>query len=160
MEALVMRSAEAVARSGRPVLVLNLGSGPDDENEGPVRVHTPGFLDDESVARLLSTVDVFLAPYEDGVSTRRTTVMAALQHELAVVGTDGPFTDGLLRDAQDALRLVPPERFADAVEALAARAEDRRTLGLRGRELYESRFDWPVIADRVLEIVAAAEART
>jgi glycosyltransferase involved in cell wall biosynthesis len=160
MGALVMHSAEAVARAGRRVLVLNLGSGPDDEIEGPARVHTPGFLDDDSVARLLSTVDVFLAPYEDGVSTRRTTVMAALQHELAVVGTDGPFTDGILRDAGHALRLVPPERFADAVAELAASTEDRRTLGLRGRELYESHFAWPVIADRVLEILARARARS
>jgi glycosyltransferase involved in cell wall biosynthesis len=156
---LVMRSAEAVARSGRSVLVLNLGSGPGDESGGPVRVYTPGFLDDDSVARLLSTVDVFLAPYADGVSTRRTTVMAALQHQLAVVGTDGPFTDGLLRDAGQTLRLVPPERFAQAVAALAASSEDRRTLALLGRELYETHFDWPVIADRVLEILAGAEAR-
>ena len=161
MGTLVRQSADAVAGSGRTVLVLNLGSGSvNDEVTGPVRVHTPGFLDDESVARMLSAVDVFLAPYEDGVSTRRTTVMAALQHELAVVGTDGPFTDGLLRDAVHALRLVPPERFGDAVAALAASPEDRRALGLTGRELYESHFDWPVIADRVLEIVAAAEART
>jgi glycosyltransferase involved in cell wall biosynthesis len=160
MGALVIHSAEAVARAGRPVLVLNLGSGPGEETEGPLRVHTPGFLDDDSVARLLSTVDVFLAPYEDGVSTRRTTVMAALQHELAVVGTDGPFTDGILRDAGHALRLVPPDRFADAVAELAASAEDRRTLGLRGRELYESHFAWPVIADRVLEILARARARS
>ena len=163
IEAFVERSADVVARSGRPVLVLNLGGGPSyDETRGAVRTHAPGFLEDEEVARLLSTVDVFLAPYADGVSTRRTTVMAALQHALPVVGTDGPLTDDVLREAPHALRLVPVDRpgdFADAVAALAAGGDARTALGRAGRELYASRFDWPVIASRLLEILAQAKGR-
>jgi glycosyltransferase involved in cell wall biosynthesis len=163
LEAHVERSADAVARTGRDVVVLNLGAGPAyDETRETVRTHAPGFLEDEEVARVLSTVDVFLAPYADGVSTRRTTVMAALQHGLPVVGTDGPLTDSVLRDAGHALRLVPVDRpgdFADTVASLAASDETRRELGQRGRELYESQFDWPVIADRLLQTLAAARAR-
>jgi glycosyltransferase involved in cell wall biosynthesis len=161
LEPHVWSAAEAVARSGRPVLLLSLGSGPaSDRHRGPVRVHAPGFLDDDAVARLLSTADIFLAPYGDGISTRRTTVMAALQHGIPVVGTDGPLTDAVLRQSSDALRLVPVEqrdRFAREVAALAASEEDRLALGQAGRKLYRSRFDWPVLADRLLEALAPAQ---
>ena len=49
--------------------------------------------------------------------------MSALQHGIAVVGTDGPRTDGLLRHSRDALLLIPVERpdlFAKAARRLAA----------------------------------------
>jgi glycosyltransferase involved in cell wall biosynthesis len=163
LESHVWTAAEAVARSGRTVLLLSLGSGPaSDRRHGAVRVYAPGFLDDEAVARALSTADIFLAPYGDGVSTRRTTVMAALQHGIAVVGTDGPLTDTVLRESTQALRLVPIEqrdRFAHEVAALAASRDGRAALGRAGRALYESRFDWPVLADRLLELLTAAQTR-
>jgi glycosyltransferase involved in cell wall biosynthesis len=161
LEPHIWSAAEAVARSGRPVLLLSLGSGQaSDRHRGAVRVHAPGFRDDDAVARLLSAADIFLAPYGDGVSTRRTTVMAALQHGIPVVGTDGPLTDPVLRQSTDAVRLVPVqqrERFAREVAALAASDEDRLALGRAGRKLYRSRFDWPVLADRLLEALAPAQ---
>jgi glycosyltransferase involved in cell wall biosynthesis len=161
LESHVWSAVQAIASSARPVILLSLGSGQaSDRRHGALRVHTPGFLDDEAVARLLSTADMFLAPYGDGVSTRRTTVMAALQHGIPVVGTDGPLTDALLRQSSDALRLVPVQqrnRFAREVAALAASEEDRIALGRAGRKLYRSRFDWPVLTDRLLETLALAQ---
>jgi glycosyltransferase involved in cell wall biosynthesis len=150
----VVRAANAVAASAGPVVLMNLGDGIQgltglDER---VSLYSPGFLPAATLARWLSTADVYLAAFADGVSTRRTTLMSALQHGLAIVGTEGPLTDKVLRSSYHALRLAPvgqPETFAEMVTQLAMAPEDRRRLGERARSLYQHCFDWPVVARRL-----------
>jgi glycosyltransferase involved in cell wall biosynthesis len=137
------------------VVFLNLGAGapaPRGLSER-IEVRTPGLVSAEELALMLATADIFLAPFVDGVSTRRTSLMAALQHGLAVVGTEGPLTDGIFRREQIALVLTPVGRvslFADAVVRLAESEGERRALGMAGRELYEREFDWPVLSSRLI----------
>ena len=147
-------ASNRLARSGRQVTLLNLGQGApglaglDDR----VRVHRPGALPDHVVAARLASADIFLAPYIDGVSSRRTAFMAALQHALPVVGTDGASTDHLLRRATEAMWLVPVgnrESFAEAVSTLALDADLRSAMGKAARRLYEEQFSWPVLAGRL-----------
>ncbi len=79
--------------------------------------------------------------------------MAALQHELAVVGTAGHLTDPVLRRADGALRLteVGDRRgFSEAAADLAVDSDRRRSVAAAGRRLYEGEFDWPVIAGAFL----------
>ena len=121
-----------------------------------VQVRLLGEMTADRFAASLSAADVFLAPYIDGVSTRRGSLMAALQHGVPVLGTVGPLTDSVLREAHDALRLVPvgePDSFADMAECLALDAGERHRLGDEGRSLYRSCFDWPVIARELLAAV-------
>ena len=150
----VVGAANAVAASSH-VVVLNLGAGapPADGIDPRIRVHTPGELDAMSLAVELAAADVFLAPFTDGVSTKRSTVMAALQHGVPVVGTDGTLTDEVLRTASPAVRLVPVGRvdhFAGAVAELARDREARAVAAAAARELYERRFDWPLTAAAVV----------
>ncbi len=159
----IVEAAAAVARPGRAVALLALGTGRvrREEVAPGVTLVVPGFLSDTEAAVLLAGADLFLAPFEDGVSTRRTTVMAALQHEVAVVGTDGHLTDDLLRSASEALRLVAVgdrAAFVAAVGALADDAGARRALAIAGRRLYDERFDWPVLVERLLRELEAARA--
>jgi glycosyltransferase involved in cell wall biosynthesis len=105
---------------------------------------------------MLSAADIFLAPYEDGISTRRTTLMAALQHGIPVVATLGPLTDRLLREAGSRLDLVPVEdraAFAERVSRLAQDPERRKALGAAGRTFYEEQFAWPVVSRRLREVL-------
>ena len=152
----LVRSLNDLTRTGADVLFLNLGAGApplEGLSEG-VAVSAPGFLRADDVARKLAAVDVFLAPLADGVSTRRTTVMAALQHGVAVVGTDGPLTDPCLRRPDAPLRLLPvdrPDLFSRAVSGLAASREQRVELGAASRALYRRAFDWPVLTAGLLE---------
>jgi glycosyltransferase involved in cell wall biosynthesis len=150
----VVEGANAVAGSGIPTIVQNLGAGAPDLQglERSVRVSQPGYQSPAALAERLAATDIFLAPFVDGVSTRRTTVMAALQHGLPIVGTDGDLTDRLFRSSSRALQLVPVARrdlFADTALRLALRREERETLGQAARELYADYFDWPVIAMRL-----------
>lgn len=134
-------------------LALGAGASPPSALPANVRLHIPGRVSSDRFAALLSAADLFLAPYVDGVSTRRGAMMAALQHGVPVVGTDGPLTDSVLRNASSALRLVPVGRldmYAEAAAQLAEEAGERRRVGEAGRALYRSQFDWPVIVRRLL----------
>ena len=99
------RSAPAVRDAVRriagevgPVLLLRLGRAPEplDDLGDDVRVVVPGPSSGHGIASLLATADLFLAPYADGVTTRRTTLIAALQHGVPVVGTDVGRSDEVL----------------------------------------------------------------
>jgi glycosyltransferase involved in cell wall biosynthesis len=150
----IVSAANAVVRLRDKLLLLNLGSGAPtlDGLDDRVKVIRPGELPERELAEFLSAADLFLAPFVDGVSTRRSTMMSALQHGVAVVGTNGPLTDALLQESA-ALRLTPvhrPDLFARAAVELADRPDERSTLGGAGSVLYQSRFDWPVLADELL----------
>jgi glycosyltransferase involved in cell wall biosynthesis len=151
-----VQAANALAAKGGSVVLLQLGAGAPDPQDlaDSVRVFQPGRLVGEELASWLSAADLFLAPFVDGVSTRRGSMMAALQHALPVVGTSGRLTDSVLAQATDALMLVPvdrPDLFADAVVELAQSRDDADRRGRAGRALYESAFDWPVVAGRLLQ---------
>ena len=110
-----------------------------------------------AVSALLASSDLFLAPLVDGVSTRRTTVVAALAHGLPVVGTDGPSTDPVLRESA-ACALAPagePAGLVARLRTVAADAGARERMGRAARALYESQFTWDAIAAAYLRHLAA-----
>jgi glycosyltransferase involved in cell wall biosynthesis len=151
----IVEAANNVAARGATVVLQNLGAGVAalEELDPTVRLSQPGYQAPIALARQLAATDVFVAPFVDGVSTRRTTFMAALQHGIATVATEGPLTDGLLRRSTSAIRLVPTLRrdlFVEATLRLALQSEDREAVGRAGRQLYEERFDWSVIASQLI----------
>jgi glycosyltransferase involved in cell wall biosynthesis len=157
---LVDAALAALAERGRRVLFLVLGAGAAVPERVPagVRVVRPGELSADDLAASLAAADLFMAPLVDGVSTRRTTAMAALQHGLPVVATDGPLTDDLFRRAPHAIHLVPagrPALFAAEVVRLAERPSERDSLGRAAEVLYRSCLDWPVSARRLLQACGA-----
>jgi glycosyltransferase involved in cell wall biosynthesis len=150
----IVAAANGVARGGLPVSVLNLGAGaPALRGLDPsIELVHPGAMASEEVARQLAAADIFLAPYADGLSTRRTSLMAALQHGLPIVGTSGKSTDAMLLERRDTLVLTSDADtpgFADAALRLAHDRSAREELGGRGRALYGLQFDWPVLAERL-----------
>lgn len=101
-----------------------------------------GWLDPRNTAAALRACDVLLQPYPDGVTTRRTSVMAGLQNGVATVTTDGFLTEPVWRDAAP-VALVPPRdpgETASAVVTLLESEEMRRTLARRGQQVYRERF--------------------
>ena len=94
------------------------------------------------VAAALRACDLLVQPYPDGVTTRRTSVMAGLANAVPTVATDGVLTESVWRDTR-ATALVPsgqPIQMAARVRQLIESPDERRTLGQRGRAVYEERF--------------------
>jgi glycosyltransferase involved in cell wall biosynthesis len=150
-----VEASNAIAATGRPLVLLSLGAeAPALSGLDPgITVESPGFLADREVARRLAAADLFLAPLIDGVSTRRGSVMAALQHAVPVVGTNGPLTDPVLRESREAVSLSAVGESADFARSavrLAGDAAARESSGAAARRLYERNFDWPVIAGRLI----------
>jgi glycosyltransferase involved in cell wall biosynthesis len=159
----VVAAANAIAaRQQRVILLcLGVGTGALDGLDPAVTVRRPGRQSVDELATELSAADIYLAAFVDGLSTRRTTLMAALQHALPVVGTDGPLTEPELRAEQAAIRWAPTgdlQRFAEAALGLAADAESRQRCGAAARMLYDQRFSWEKIAAIVLAAVSESPA--
>ena len=82
-----------------------------------------------------------IQPYPDGVSSRRTSVMAALAHGRPVATTQGWLTEPLWADG--GVVLAPsdaPARLVAIAERLLADAEARRGWVPEGRWIYERTF--------------------
>jgi len=154
----------ALARAHGPerLAVLNLGAdAPALRAPRGVAVSSSGRLDAGELSLRLAASDLVLLPLTDGVSTRRTTLMAALAHGRPVLGLHGVNTDAELAAARDALTLTRAgdrEAFARAAVALTAEPARLRALGEAGRRLYEARYDWPVIARRVANVLEETRA--
>jgi glycosyltransferase involved in cell wall biosynthesis len=118
------------------------------------RVHAAGELPPGDVAPALHACDVLIQPYPDGVTTRRTSVMAGLAAAAAVVTTDGPLTEQVWR-ATEAARLVPISAagaMRDAVLALLDNAAERKAQAARGKCAYD---DWFAIEHTVDALLSA-----
>ena len=105
--------------------------------------------------------DLVLLPFVDGLSTRRSTLMAALAHGRPVLALVGKNTDRVLLDAPGAVALTPVgDRAAFALVAveLLRKPGLRAELGDRGRRLYEERFAWPVTGRRMVQILSGMAA--
>lgn len=161
MLGLTRNAVEAVLRQGHDAVVLYVGpDSPALEREfaGIPLLTTAGAAAADEVSRRLAAMDVHLVAFIDGVSTRRGTLMAGLQHGVPTVGTLGHSTDGILLDAaEEALLLAPvdaPADFSQSLIGLVGDVDLRQRVGVSGRRLYEREFDWPVTSKRLLEALA------
>ncbi len=102
----------------------------------------PGRLDAAEVASALRACDVALQPYPDGVTTRRTSVMAGLKNGVPTVSTTGALTETIWTTT-GAVALAPAGDADAIVERTAALLDDppsRAALGERGRAVYAAHF--------------------
>lgn len=152
----VRAAAERVASEGGRPLLLYIG--PHPERVEPAFAGLPhiaeGPLAPEEISRRFQAMDISLAPYSDGVSSRRTSMIAALQHAIPTVCTRGTNTDSIfLREDGRSILLAQdqtPESFADQVAKLLQDQALRRRIGVGGRNLFDSEFSWPVIAKKLV----------
>lgn len=108
------------------------------------RFHGVQGLSNEQVANHLAACDVLVQPYPDGVTTRRSSLMAGLALGLPVVSTRGIGTEDLWQSqAAPMLTDYQPEAIATAVRQLLEDPTRRREVGESGRTLYRERFDLP-----------------
>jgi glycosyltransferase involved in cell wall biosynthesis len=109
-----------------------------------------GYVPSDQASRLLSCADVFLTLFVDGVSTRRTSVMAAMAHALPVVTTGSAYTDKIFASSPVMTGAAGnDDELIAALDELLRRPDVRRQHGGAAREFYVRHFDWPVLAHRL-----------
>ena len=137
-----------------PVVLCIVGGNPSINLPGSLRSLTRimGFLKPEEVSRCLQAADLVALPFSDGASERRTTLMAALGHGVAVASTTGHNTGSTLRKA-DFLSLSPADdalAFTESVMHLLRDDKARTEMALRGREAHDTAYSWPVVTQKLL----------
>lgn len=135
----------------RGASLLLLGRGSVDARDALIsrdarlaaRVHAAGYLEPRDLSLHLAACDLLLQPYPDGVSSRRTSLMAGLAHGLPVVTTAGRLTEPLW-ETSGAVALAPADDL-DAITTSVTRllddTDERARLGARALALYRERFD-------------------
>jgi glycosyltransferase involved in cell wall biosynthesis len=107
------------------------------------RLHATGALAPAELSSSIAACDLMIQYYPDGVTTRRTSCMATLEHGRPVVTSAGSLTEPLWAESR-AVALAPANDIA-AIAALVHRllndAPERLRLGSAARELYDRRFD-------------------
>jgi glycosyltransferase involved in cell wall biosynthesis len=128
---------------------------------GEVKVYDHGFLPGPEASLRLQAMDLFLAPFTDGISARRGSVIAAFQHGLPICSTVREHSDGFLKElVSPAFSLTPGDDellFKEAALALAEKVLAQPDLGNDLVEFHDRYFAWPVLARQLLTGLSSAQ---
>lgn len=119
------------------------------------RLIASGPLDQTDLSIHLQACDVMIQPFPDGISTRRTTIMACLAHGLPVVSTIGELSETLWRD-QAAVALADVGDSAGLAREVLRLVQDsdlRAAMGRAARRLYDERFTVQHVVDRLVATI-------
>ena len=146
-----------VLSSDRRVAGMCTGAGSDRFVENVLSSHpdlrgrlvASGRASAHDISLQLQACDVLVQPYPDGVTTRRTSVMAGLANGCAVVTTDGKLTEAVWRAANCVAMAAPSDRtgLAQRTRELLADAAARQALQARASDAYETHFALPHTID-------------
>ena len=154
------RLSTILARDRRAVALL-IGAGSDRFRQSLVevhpelaaRVHATSYVAPDALGDHIAACDLFVQPYPDGISSRRTSAMACLSHGKPVVTTSGHLTEALWH-RHYAVALVDVDDvdgFVDAARRLMDDEHGRQMLGAHALRLYTETFALP-------RVVAALQA--
>jgi glycosyltransferase involved in cell wall biosynthesis len=116
------------------------------------RIHHTGPLSPSDAAAAIRACDVMVQPYPDGITTRRTSVMAPLANGVATVSTVGRLSERIWSET-GAVALAPagsPRDLADRVVQLVEQPAGRAALGQAGRRAYDAHFSIERSVDALL----------
>ncbi len=148
-------SAISLAYStGRKLLLLHVGPDGDVYRKvaGKVPFIDSGRLPADKASGAISSMDLFLSPFTDGISTRRGSLMAALSHGIPFVTTLGPLSDNVWSE-RFSNAAVPvedgSENFAELVKSLMTSPLELKLIGSKGKCLYDEQFAWNRISQKL-----------
>ncbi len=144
-----------LSKNGIQAHWLLLGGVREDYFSLTLPVFSPGFLPPNALSAWLQLTDIFLMPHISGLSAKRGTLMAALQHGLPVVGTKNSMTDSFWDELPSVVLTPIPgaKAFANSVLNLSYSKELRKEVGQQNRIYFEQYFTWNRIAEDLLEFI-------
>ncbi|MSU37313.1 MAG: glycosyltransferase [Pedosphaera sp.] len=115
------------------------------------RLHFTGALEPEEVAAHLAAAHVLYQPYPDGVSSRRSSVMAGLALGLPIVTNFGVATETVWKDDELVVfaDAANPEAVAQELCRCSEDSIERNALMLRARRGYEKNFAWTCTIEKL-----------
>ncbi|MBV9958416.1 MAG: glycosyltransferase family 4 protein [Acidobacteria bacterium] len=149
--ALLKQAVPQVLAADERRLVILLGRGGEVVQRELIALHpglrgqlyASGELSAAELSAHLQSVDLLLQLYPDGISTRRTSAMAGLQHGLPILTTGGNLTESFWRQSA-AVTLAPVGDvpfIEQAVQRLQEDGAERARMSAAARALYQEQFD-------------------
>lgn len=152
----VAAALESIRTVEPSVEVFYIGTASDkiQRELSEFRVHDAGALPAEDVSRYFRAMDLYLAPFRKGVSSRRGSFWTGVQHGIATVSTYGIHTGPTLHNAAGTAFLLTsdsdPAAYARSARNLVMNPQRRTRIAARGAHLFAREYAWPVLADRLL----------
>ncbi|RPI57169.1 MAG: glycosyltransferase [Acidobacteria bacterium] len=157
-----------ILRSSPDADVMLLGAGSNEYRSTLVqrdralegRLLAAGRLDEPALALHVAACDVLVQPYPDGISSRRTTAMAALRIGVPLVATRGYLTEPFWSETR-VVRMHDVRRLADMandVRDLLCDGDARARLAVAGRDLYARMFDVNLVVNALTQSKAGKAA--
>jgi glycosyltransferase involved in cell wall biosynthesis len=150
VRSLLYERLPAIMESAHAPSLLLLGEGSDRFRVALLRrhpswaprVHAGGYLPAADLGAHIAACDLFVQPYPDGITSRRTSAMACLSRARPIVTTSGRLTEPLWAEsgAVAIADVADSTAFASAALALLADDEARVALGACGEHVYDERF--------------------
>lgn len=127
-----------LGRGGEEFVARLIGSYPQLAG----RLFAHGALDAGQVSLHLQTCDLLIQPYPDGVSSRRSSVMAGLAHGIPTVTNTGALSETVWEKTNCVAFTFEYEleNFINSVEMFLSDAAARYELSKRARETYDKYF--------------------
>lgn len=110
------------------------------------RIICPGFVSLKQLSHFIQLGTVCFAPFVDGISARRTSAIAAIDHGLAVVSNRGHLTDDIFTGSESPVVLAEANAKAYATALLACMANSNHFDAERSTGFSRKYFDWEKIA--------------
>ena len=129
-----------------------------------VRVVDAGVVDSAQVGAHFCAMDFCLAPFVDGLCSRRTSIVSPAQHGVPVAGCSRPFMDQVFEDFAPELLLRSPaesaSQFAEDVSGWARQIVGSRVMDrIRPVDGAALAFAWKSIAGKMIDHLARIPAR-
>ena len=117
------------------------------------KIYWIGYLPAEEVSKYLSATDIFLVPYDMGISIRRGSYMAGLVHGLPTISTYSKIKSEYVKDGENIVLVPPmdPAALKKKILELIKDPDERKRLGENARRLTEE-FRWPNIASKMIKV--------
>lgn len=160
----LLQSVAMLVNAGQPIRLLMIGGrtgSSDPTNAAYVekidaqiqalglgeRVCWTGFVDDAAASAYFAAADVVALPFLDGASYRRSSLMAAIAHETAIVTTKPAVSIPAFMNEQNLMLVTPgnAHTLAAALQVLHHQT-DLRTKLQHGTAQLKPVFDWTEIA--------------
>ena len=157
----VRAAAEKIQEQMPSMCVLYVGAAGEAVRSAlpTVPVIDAGPLPAEGVSTCFACMNLYLAPFRKGVSSRRGSFMTGIQHGIPTLSTVGIHTDAFLLDENGrSFRLTSdadPAEFARAALELTTNPAQRTRMSHSAEHFFQSHFAWDRLARRLLSFLGA-----
>jgi len=109
-----------------------------------------GFLGHQELSAYLQGAAMLLAPFVDGVTGRRTSIMAGLEHGVPAITTRGFLMDEVFEKSPLVICRYDVDEFSAAVLELLRDPVRRQAMASASKAFYDQHFSWDRIANSLL----------